>query len=172
MFSNIDSSSGFTEIKKRKREKLLKGEEGKENLRTYLSLFSFPWAAYTVLLRGYFSHFTLLLVLLMSRDWKHFLVKRFVHVMPWAISSPHDLKCPHYNDFNPLPAGLRHVVQSKLFFPHFGGSNNRNKEVHSRPKEGEEILASRISPSGGFFLNRCSYSQETNLILLNSFSFP
>jgi len=24
----------------------------------------------------------------MSRDWKHFLVKRFVHVVPWAISSP------------------------------------------------------------------------------------
>jgi hypothetical protein len=76
----------------------------------------------------------------MSRDWKHFLVKRFVHVMPWAISSPLSLKCPHYNDFNPLRASLQHTVQSKLFSQHLKGSDNRNKEVHSRPNESKEIL--------------------------------
>lgn len=94
-----------------------------------------------------FSFFSSL-ILLMSRDWKHFLVKRFVHVMLLAISPPHplNLKCPHYNVLNPLPAGLQHAVQSKLFFQNLKGSNNRNKEVHSRLKESEQFLASIKRP--------------------------
>jgi hypothetical protein len=146
MFSIIDSSSGFTEIKTRKRESTLKGGESVENPTTYLSLiFLHVGRIYYLASRILFSFFPSL-VLLMSRDWKHFSVRRFVHVMPLAISSPLNLKCPHYNDFNPLPAGLQHAVQSKLFFQYLKGSNNRNKEVHSRPKESERFPASIKHP--------------------------
>jgi hypothetical protein len=140
MFSIIDSSSGFTEIKTRKREAPRIEGESKEIPTTCLSLiFLYVARIYCLASRILFSFFPSL-VLLMSRDWKHFLVKRFAHVMPLAISSPLNLKCPHYNDFNPLPSSLQNVVQSKLFFQNLKGSNNRNKEVHSRPKKVNTLL--------------------------------
>jgi hypothetical protein len=113
----IDSSSGFSEIKTRERTALKEGE--RQMIPIYYLFLLCLSVLHTRILSCCLEHtfiiFPLILVLLMSRDWKHFLVKRFVHVMPWATSSPLRLKCPHYNDFNPLPASLQRALQSKTF---------------------------------------------------------